>query len=220
MIFVPTIVNHTQPQVSVVAADSGVPPITYNQIKQSLGNQVYNVEEFYLFSTSLNQLLGTIQYNRYDVSGNQNYTTIATTVDPYQNQTAIFKKIDDYNDMFILNGNSSFATTILPLTYLQIKFISKRVTNSFGRNLTTFAEFEKIFRKPNFFNNYGSSISAIQETNKEIEDSIGSRNKKSLEGDNKVSNEIKIHKEDNSFSLLILSAVAGFIAFKLIKKNK
>ena len=82
MIFTPTIINHTLPQVSVTMADSGVPPISYNQVKSSLGNQVYNIEGYYIQSPNLKQLIGTIQYNRYDVNGNKGITTIATTVDP------------------------------------------------------------------------------------------------------------------------------------------
>jgi hypothetical protein len=62
MIFSPTIINHALPQVSVVNNDSGVPPVTYNQIKNSLGNQVYNIESYYIQSTNLSQLIGTIQY--------------------------------------------------------------------------------------------------------------------------------------------------------------
>ena len=45
MIFTPTIINNTLPAVAVTVADSGVPPVTYNQIRNSLGTYVYNVEK-------------------------------------------------------------------------------------------------------------------------------------------------------------------------------
>jgi hypothetical protein len=35
MIFAVEIINHTIPEVSVINADSSIPPITYEQIKQS-----------------------------------------------------------------------------------------------------------------------------------------------------------------------------------------
>jgi hypothetical protein len=79
--------------------------------------------------------------------------------------------LTQYQDDFILNGNSSFSTTILPNTYVQVKFWSNRVTNEFGRNLNNFQQIEIDANKPFFFNNYGSLIPEIKETNLEIEKS-------------------------------------------------
>jgi hypothetical protein len=164
MIFAATIINHTLPQVSVVNADSGVPPITYSQIKYSLGQYVYNIESYYLQSPNLRQLIGTVQYNRYDVNGDKSFTTIPTTVDPYQASSAIVGDLQQSDTYFILNGNSSLATTVLPLTTLELTLYCKRITNSFGANLNSFKIMEEIFRKPNFFKQYGD-MEEIQKTN-------------------------------------------------------
>ena len=167
------IVNNATPQVSVVVADSGVPAVTYAQVKQSLGTQVYEIENLYLYSENINQLLGVIQYQIFDSAGDQNYSSIATTVDPYQgNAVAIDLKLKDYQQDFILNGNSSFSTVILPLTFVQVKFYAKRITNSFGGNLENFRQMEIDANKPNFYNNYGSPINEIQESNQEIQNNI------------------------------------------------
>lgn len=171
MIFVPTIINHTLPQVSVVNNDSGVPSVSYAQIKRSLGNQVYNIEGFYLQATDIRQLIGTIQYNRFDATGNQEFKTIPTTVDPYQSANSILMDLKSYNAFFILNGNSSISTTILPLTTVDVTLYCKRITNSFGMNLNTFKMMEEIFRKPDFFKGYGD-IDQIVEDNKKLEESI------------------------------------------------
>ena len=171
MIFVPTIINHTLPQVSVVNNDSGVPSVSYAQIKRSLGNQVYNIQGFYLQATDIRQLIGTIQYNRYDATGNQEYKTIPTTVDPYQSANSIFMDLKSYDNFFILNGNSSISTTILPLTTVDVTLYCKRITNSFGMNLNTFKMMEEIFRKPDFFTSYGD-IEQIVKDNKKLEESI------------------------------------------------
>ena len=152
MIFVPAIINNTLPQVSVTIADSGNPAVTYAQVKNSLGNQVYKIDAFYLFSTSFNQLIGAIQYQRYDVSGNQDYKSITTTVDPYQFSNAIEVDLTKYETSFILNGNSTLSAIILPNTFLQIKLYCRRVTNSFG-NMTNFKDIEEIFR-PRFYTKY------------------------------------------------------------------
>ena len=57
MLFNANIVNHSTPAVSVQVADSS--GVTYSQIKQSLGSQVYDVKGLYLYSENLNQLIGT-----------------------------------------------------------------------------------------------------------------------------------------------------------------
>lgn len=166
------IINNTIPALSVEVADSGVPAVTYQQVKQSLGTQVYKINELYIYSENINQLLGVIQYQRFDSDGNQTYSSIATTIDPYSgNAVAITIDLKQYQDDFILNGNSSFSSTILPNTYVQVKFWANRVTNEFGRNLNNFQQIEIDANKPFFFNNYGSLIPEIKETNIEIEKS-------------------------------------------------
>ena len=171
-IFPVQIINNTIPALSVEVADSGVPAVTYQQVKQSLGTQVYKINELYIYSENINQLLGVIQYQRFDSDGNQTYSSIATTIDPYSgNAVAITIDLKQYQDDFILNGNSSFSSTILPNTYVQVKFWANRITNEFGRNLNNFQQIEIDANKPFFFNNYGSLISEIKETNIEIEKS-------------------------------------------------
>lgn len=171
MTFAPAIINHTNPQVSVVCADSGVPPISYKQIKNSLGQHIYSIQGIYLQSTNLKQLIGTIQYNRYEATGEQSFKTITTTVDPYQSAKAIDLDLTSADNFFILNGNSNLQTTILPLTYVDTTIRNKRITNSFGMNLNSFKIMEEIFRKPNFFERYGD-IEEIQKTNQEIKRSV------------------------------------------------
>ena len=207
MIFAPTIINHTLPQVTVVNADSGVPPITYSQIKYSLGQYVYNIESYYMQSPNLSQLIGTVQYNRYDVNGDKSYTTIPTTVDPYQSANAIVGDLQQSDTYFILNGNSSLATTILPLTTVDLTLYSKRITNSFGANLNSFKIMEEIFRKPNFFKQYGD-IEEIKKTNE-----AAKKTTISFTGATEVKNE-------NNMAFNVLSfIVVGCGIFYLIKNK-
>lgn len=169
-VFPVQIINNTVPALTVEVADSGVPSVTYEQVIRSLGSQTYKVNELYLYSENFNQLLGVIQYQRFDSDGNQKFSSIATTVDPYNgNQVATIIDLRRFQEDFVLNGNSSFSTTILPNTYVQVKFWANRVTNSFGRNLENFRQIEIDANKPNFFNNYGSPIIEIEESNEEIQ---------------------------------------------------
>lgn len=184
MVINAVIINHTTPAVSVKVADSS--GVTYNQIKQSLGNQVYEVQGFYLYSDNTSQLIGTIQYQRYDSTGMQDITNIATVVNPYQNVNSLIVSLDKTSIPIILNGQSSVATTILSQTYLQLKFLAKRVTNSFGMNLNNFRDMQRI-TNTQFFDNYGATIEDIQATNKELRDSIKSFDSQPQQPPQKVS---------------------------------
>lgn len=168
------VVNQPVAAVTVQVADSGVPAVTYQQVKQSLGKQVYEINNLYIYSENINQLLGVIQYQRFDSNGNQNYSSIVTTIDPYEgNAVAIDINLKDYLQDFVLNGNSSFSAVILPQTYVQIKFYSNRITNALGGGLENFKQIEIDAHKPNFFNNYCSPINDIQETGTEMQQDLG-----------------------------------------------
>ena len=166
-VFAVEILNNATPALSVEVADSGVPPVTYQQVKQSLGSQVYKILELYMYSENINQLMGIIQYQRFDSDGRQTLSSVTKPIDPYAGvSVANLIDLQNYKDEFILNGNSSFSATILPNTYLQLKFWANRITNEFGRNLENFTQIEI---KPHFFNNYGSTTEDIVTLNEEIE---------------------------------------------------
>mgnify|MGYP006274453983 CR=1 FL=1 len=218
MIFTPTITTNTTPAISVTAADSGVPPVTYAQIKQSLGTYVYKVDKLYVYSENLNQLIGAINYNIYDADGNKLVTNVITTVDPYQGTTAIYKDLTEFVTEVIFNGNSSISATILPNTYVRVQFFTKRITNSFGQNLLAFKEMERIFRKPDFFQSYGD-LKEISIANAEAEKtaSIGYQKKKtaSLDGTTTpvLMTEEKIEQDKIPITLLAVAAASIGILF-------
>jgi len=218
-VFPVQIINNTVPSLSVEVADSGVPPVTYQQVKQSLGSQVYKINELYLYSQNINQLLGIIQYQRFDSDGNQTFSSIATTIDPYSgNAIAVTIDLRKYEDNFILNGNSSFSGTILPNTYLQIKFWADRITNEFGRNFNNFQQIELDANKPYFFNNYGSLIKDIRETNIDVEKTatLGGSNTVVSQSEDKLVQAPEI--EDSTKNVLFLSIIAIAVGTYVIKK--
>lgn len=152
MVFAVQIINHAEPEITVTNADSSNPPITYAQIKQSLGTQVYKTDNLYMYSTNGNQLLSVIQYQRYDGNGNQERVSIASTVDPYQaNNVAVDLNISEYPVDFILNGNGNLSFVIQPLTEMKITLYATRLTNSFGGNLKPFEEMEKLTGMKDFY---------------------------------------------------------------------
>jgi len=149
------------PALLVEVQDAGVPAVTYSQVRNSLGQYIYLVEAFYMYCSNLSQLIGLVNYNRYDADGNKFVTNIPTTVDPYQDNTSIVVDLSDYNTDVVLNGNSSFSTTILPNADVKLTMYTKRITTSFGRNLQEFLYGEIISNNPNFFDNYGNLASII-----------------------------------------------------------
>lgn len=162
--FSPTITNvSSSPALVVTVADPGVPGVTYNQLKNSLGQYVYLLQGFYLQATTLPQLIGAIKYLRYDADGNQVVTNITTTVDPYQDQNSIIVDLANFETDVIFNGNSSVQATILGNEQLTLKLYTRRITASFGRNLTNYLVQEKIANKPDFFNNYGNLFRIAQD---------------------------------------------------------
>lgn len=214
MTFSPTVTVNVTPALTVQVADSGVPPVTYNQVKQSMGSYVYLVKGFYVYSTSYSQLIGVINYQRYNSDGNQNLTNIATTVDPYQGATAIKVDLKDFATPIVFNGNSSIATTILANTYVQIQFYTARITNSFGENLNNFLEMEKITGKHNFFD-YGKpddSINKAAESTAKINSGVMKAPEPPL---------VKpARKQLDNAPLILLSVAAASFAMYLFKSSK
>lgn len=217
MILNATIINHALPAVSVVLADN-IGNVTYNQLRNSLGNQVYNVQGLYLYSQNASQLIGVINYNIYQSTGDKDVTNIVTTVDPYQFSGSIIVDLKDkVNSPIILNGQSSVSTAILPNTYLQIKFLAERSTNSFGMNLKNFNEMQKI-TNTKFFENYGeTSIQEIIDNGKLITENVGIPVSKELK-EKKVEVFKKVNYNNSAF-LVGIALIFSYIIYKSVKNK-
>jgi hypothetical protein len=217
-----TIINHTAPAVSVVVADN-VGNVTYNQLRNSLGNQVYDVQGLYLYSQNASQLIGIINYNIYQSTGDKDVTNIVTTVDPYQFSGSIIVDLKDkVNSPIILNGQSSVSTAILPNTYLQIKFLAERTTNSFGMNLQNFNEMQKI-TNTKFFENYGeTSLQEIIDNGKLSTENVGIPVAEIIEEESKekVEQKVEVSKKgnyNNSAFLVGIALIFSYIIYKSVK---
>ena len=221
MVLNATIINHTAPAVSVVVADN-VGNVTYNQLRNSLGNQVYDVQGLYLYSQNASQLIGVINYNIYQSTGDKDVTNIVTTVDPYQFSGSIIVDLKDkVNSPIILNGQSSVSTAILPNTYLQIKFLAERTTNSFGMNLQNFNEMQKI-TNTKFFENYGeTSLQEIIDNGKLSTENVGIPVAEIIEeSKEKVEQKVEVSKKgnyNNSAFLVGIALIFSYIIYKSVK---
>ena len=198
--------------------------VTYKELKQSLGNQVYDVGCLYLNTDNTSQLNGTINYNLYDVNGNANITNIATLTDPYQTVNALLVKIKDkVNTPIIFNGNSSISTTILPNTYVQVKFLADRITNKIALINSNFTQMEEITNSKFFQGTYSEAGDATSCAGR---DNLltGQTLKKNIINENPKNNAFGIptnvisklnnkKQSDYSILLLIASVSAGVYIF-------
>lgn len=161
MLFNVQIINHTVPAISVIVADKGngvSNGVTYAELKQSLGQQSYDVGCLYIYSDNQNQLSGVINYNIFDANGEAKVTNVVTTIDPYQFAGSILVNLKDkVNIPIILNGNSSVSTTVLPETFVQVKFLADRINNKLGLINSNFAQMQDITGSKFFDPTYSES---------------------------------------------------------------
>lgn len=118
--FSPTIINNSTPAISVTASN-----VSYNEIKNSLGDYVYLVNKLYLFSNLLNQIKSVVRFQRYDVNGQKRIQSLTPSPSPYQYQNAIY--YDTRTNDIILNGQSNLKFKLLPNAELNIDFYTDRV---------------------------------------------------------------------------------------------
>jgi hypothetical protein len=178
--FTVNIINRTTPALSVGVETAGssqssgqnITPVTYSQLKNSLGQQCYKVNGFYLYSTNANQLNSVIKYSIFDSGGNQDIASVVTQIDPFQAIPSLLVDLQTFNKEIILNGNSNVNFTILPFTTIQLKFLSERVSNAFGLNYTNFEMIQEATNTEFFKDTYGSKLQSIIKTNREIRNNL------------------------------------------------
>jgi hypothetical protein len=130
---------------------------TYKQFKNSLGDFVYKINQIYLYSLNLNQINRGFKYMKYDSDGNQDFQTIISAIDPYQQQNSIYLNTKEKG--LIVNGRNSANFNMLPNTRLSFKIYIRKVTNQdelVGED--NFEFFQDVATDPNFFEEYKDYI--------------------------------------------------------------
>ena len=153
-LFSPTITINTVPAVTISGSN-----ITYDQVKNSLGDYAYLVDRVYIWADNPQQITGVALYNYLDATGVQRYVALTPTKDPYQNQPALYYDLKPYNVVF--NGNSQLSFNLLPNVYLQLTFYSKRVGKQDKLNElnpSNFKLFETEEDLPDFFENWQEQL--------------------------------------------------------------
>jgi hypothetical protein len=102
-----------------ITIKSGIPDISYNQILYQFMNQPILVGLTYIMSTNKEQITKFIEIKKKDAVGNESYSALAPTIDPYQYQTNIVAV--KYNYGIDMNTNI-ICSEILPNTTFNIYF--------------------------------------------------------------------------------------------------
>lgn len=146
-----TITTNTTPAITTTLGGTS----TYQQFKNSLGNNVYHVDEAYLFSTLLKQIQGGFTYSKYDSDGNQSLQSIISAISPYQYQNSIF--LDLMKKNLIIDGRDYTRFRMYPNASLLIRLFCERVSNGDTLDLVgenNFKAYEYASEKYDFFDQY------------------------------------------------------------------
>jgi hypothetical protein len=160
--FSPTVTVNTTPAVLVTSSGANTP--TYEEIRRSLGDNVYHAFEVYFASNNFQQISGVLQFNKYDSNGNITNYDIVPFVSPYQRQKTLFYKLD--SKQTIIDGRNTFQFPILPNTSLKFQLFSEHVSvetfvDEQGKNPlgeSNFQKFETATGLFDFFNSFNPSI--------------------------------------------------------------
>jgi hypothetical protein len=146
-----TITSNTTPAIGITISGN----TTYTQLKNSLGQFVYNVFTVYLFSSLLNQIKGLFNYSKYDSSGNQNLQSILSVISPYQYQSSIY--VDTSEKNLIIDGRDYVRFNMLPNSNLQVKLYCDRVANTDyldAKGINNFVAVESNMNDTDYFDQY------------------------------------------------------------------
>lgn len=146
-----TVTTNITPAISITISGT----TTYTQLKNSLGQFVYNIFFVYLFSSVLNQIKGLFNYSKYDSSGNQNLQSILSVISPYQYQPSIY--IDTSKKNLILDGRDYVRFNMLPNSNLSIKLYCDRFATTDildSQTVNNFVEVQRNMNDTNYFDEY------------------------------------------------------------------
>ena len=110
-------------QVPIITIDTQEGGVTYDQLLASLGSMVYGAELMYIYGASNQQIAQPFYYVHNDVNGNADQKYLPFTIDPYQDQTALFYESNKKEVVF--DGKSSLTFDILPNSNVYLKFYTE-----------------------------------------------------------------------------------------------
>lgn len=146
----PTILTSTTPGLQVTTS---VPAMSYEGLINSLGPNVFDIDELYYANQMQVQFAYPIKYNNYDNFGNADGETISTPIDPNQFQPTQFVKLKGRGIVF--DGQNYLNFLFLAGNAIQFIFYGKQLNISNALNLIgdtdNFKSVAKALGKPGFY---------------------------------------------------------------------
>jgi len=106
---------------------SSVSGVSYYQIQQSIGTFVYLVNNIYMYSSNINQLLQPIGLKKYNKFGDKHIRVLQPMVDPYQSSSALNQTMLGLDYMF--DSNNGFYPTISANTSVNFQFSTTEISH-------------------------------------------------------------------------------------------
>ena len=106
---------------------SSVSGVSYYQIQQSIGTFVYLVNNIYMYSSNINQLLQPIGLKKYNKFGDKHIRVLQPMVDPYQSSSALNQTMLGLDYMF--DSNNGFYPTISANTSINFQFSTTEISH-------------------------------------------------------------------------------------------
>jgi len=106
---------------------SSVSGVSYYQIQQSIGTFVYLINNIYMYSSNINQLLQPIGLKKYNKFGDKHIRVLQPMVDPYQSSSALNQTMLGLDYMF--DSNNGFYPTISANTSVNFQFSTTEISH-------------------------------------------------------------------------------------------
>ena len=127
---------------------------TYQQILQSMGTFIYGANFIYIAASSYAEITQAAFYNHFNAAGNQVQTYLPFSVDPYQDQPALYYKTNDEDIVF--DGFASLSINIYQNSivylkfYMTINYVGSPLDAKYDNAFETFEKVEGV----DFFDGY------------------------------------------------------------------
>ena len=145
------VVNNAPPALAVtLTGDSN-----YQQLKNSLGLDIYHVKRIYLITDNNEQIRGGFTYSRYDSTGKQVLETVTTTLDPFQAQPSLYVDVSDKG--VILDGRNYIRFPLLANTNVSVKLLAEKISSQEALNRinpNNFQKLEQVSSRMSFLKDY------------------------------------------------------------------
>lgn len=105
---------------------SSVSGSSYYEIQQSIGTYFYLINNIYLHSSNLNQLLQPIGLKKYNKFGDKHIRVLQPMIDPYQSQGALNQTMLGLD--YVFDSNNGFYPTISANTSVNFQFSSTQIS--------------------------------------------------------------------------------------------